>query len=72
MAWALPKSLAPHSTTRNKIKRWGRGFFKKANLEVWLLLVFLKKEKGFYKSLKRKDFYHVFERVIKRIAKKKP
>ena len=72
MAWSLPKAFISLAVSRNKIKRWGRDSFKKTGLEAWIFVMALKRDKKFYKDLKRKEFDHVFEKIIKKTQQKRP
>ncbi len=69
-AWSLPKKYIPRAVDRNRLKRWGCEDLKRSFLnEGFLLVMFLPKEKGFYKNLKRKDFDSVFKKVMEKVYK---
>lgn len=67
LAWILPKKYIPSSVVRNRLKRWGRDNLRKIFLEGWILVIFLKRDKSFYKSLKRKDFDNVLGHILEKI-----
>ena len=67
-AWSLPKKYIPRAVDRNRLRRWGRESLRVSDLKKGhLLMVFLPKEKLFYKKLKRKDFDSVFKNVMEKI-----
>ncbi len=70
-AWSIPKKYIPRAVDRNRLRRWGRENLKKSLIRKGqLLTMFLPKEKGFYKNLKRKDFDNVFKNIMEKIYKK--
>ena len=69
VAFSLPKKYISLAVTRNRLKRWGRESLKKSGLKGLFLVVLLKKDKGFYKKLKRKEFIYVFHRVLEKILR---
>ncbi|MGI9549198.1 MAG: ribonuclease P protein component [Bdellovibrionales bacterium] len=71
IAWAFPKKYVSRAVDRNQMKRWGRELVKKSNLTQGLLLVtLLRRDKEFYKKLKREEFKSVFKSVLEKISKK--
>ena len=66
-AWSLPKKNVPNSVIRNRLKRWGRENLKNSSLKGLILIFFSKRDGGFYKKLKRRDFDHVFNGVLEKI-----
>lgn len=70
LAWSVPKKYVPDSVTRNRLKRWGRENLRKSSLKGLIFMVFLRREKAFYKKLKRKDFDDVFKVVLEKISSK--
>lgn len=68
-AWSLPKRHVADSVTRNRLKRWGRERLRGSSLKGLILLSFLKRERGFYQQIRRKDFDSVFDRLLEKIKK---
>lgn len=70
LAWSLPKKYISDAVTRNRLKRWGREKLRKSSLRGLALMVFFKRDKAFYKNLKRKDFDYVFDCILEKISSK--
>ena len=71
VAWSLPKKYIPRAVDRNRLRRWGRENLKEgALIKGQALMMFLPKEKDFYKKLKREGFNNVFENIMDKIYKK--
>ena len=68
VAWSLSKKQIPRAVIRNRFKRWGRENLKQTTLKGLVLLVFSKKDKEFFKNLKRKDFDNVFHGVLQKMS----
>lgn len=69
--FSLPKQYIPRAVDRNRLRRWGREEWQKANLlKIGGFLIFLKKEKEFYRHLKRQEFKLVFTGIIKKLKEK--
>ena len=70
VAWSLSKKNVFFSVERNRLKRWGRENLKKTSAKGLFLFVFLARNKGFYKKLKRKEFDDVFTKLMEKIQTK--
>ena len=70
LAWVMPKKYIKQAVLRNRLKRMGREVLKKSAFKGSLIVFFLKREKGFYKNLKRKEFNIVFEKLLLVLDKK--
>ena len=70
LAWSLPKSYIAQAVLRNRLKRWGREALRKNAFKGHLFIVFLKREKSFYRNMKRKDFDSVFKKLLENLEKK--
>lgn len=76
--WVISKKNIPLAVTRNRLKRWGRLFLKEEAFKKSLnknffkgdfLIFFLKKEKAFYKELKKTEFDEIFYKVFEDFIK---
>ena len=70
LAWSLPKSYVTQAVLRNRLKRWGREALKKSAFRGSLLIFFLKRDRLFFKNIKRKEFDSVFEKFLEKWDKK--
>ena len=70
LQFSLTKKTIPRAVDRNRIRRWGREEWKKVPFKTGGLFIFLKKEKNFYRYLKRKEFNHVFTEMMKKLKEK--
>ena len=70
LAWSLPKSYISQAVLRNRFKRWGKENLKRSSFKGDLFLLFLKRDKSFYRDIKRKDFDIVFEKILSALDKK--
>lgn len=72
-AWTIPKYVGV-AVLRNKLKRWGREFFKnsKSNDGVGLDLnvVFRRQPTEFYKNLTHKEYDSTLQTALERIYEK--
>lgn len=69
--FSLPKKYIPRAIDRNRMRRWGREEWRKTPfIKTRGFLIFLKKEKDFYRHLKRKEFNHAFTGIIKNLKEK--
>ena len=68
--WTVSRKVGI-SVVRNRLKRWGREFFRQQKTEaVDLNLIFRPKEKGFYKDLSHEEFDHVLSEALRKIRKR--
>ena len=70
LAWSLPKSYVTPAVLRNRFKRWGREALRQSLFRGKIFIVFLKKDKSFYKKMKKKDFDNVFKNFLENFGKK--
>ena len=69
LAWSLPKSYVAQSVLRNRFKRWGREALRKSAFRGKIFVVFLRRDKSFYKNMRRKDFDSVFKAFLESLGK---
>lgn len=68
-AWTIGRQTAP-SVTRNRIRRWGRDFFRQwarsfpQGLDFNLILK--RQDKDFYRQMKHESFDEVLKKVVNR------
>ena len=71
VAWSVKKTYISQAVVRNRLKRWGRENLKASSLSGFCFVVFLKKkDKNFYKRLKRKEFDDVFKALLEKVTGK--
>ena len=69
--WSLPKAYITQAVLRNRFKRWGREALGKSEFKGFIFVLFLRRNKDFYKKMKRKDFDSVFKVLLETLDKKK-
>lgn len=70
VAWSLSKRNISSSVLRNRLKRWGRENMRRSHLMGLALVVFLRRDRDFFKNLRREDFDFVFNSVLEKIDRK--
>lgn len=68
-AWTISRTTAP-AVIRNRLKRWGREFFRNWSQEnrygLDFNLIFKRQSSQFYRELEHKDFDYVLRKVVNR------
>ena len=62
--WVLSKKNIPRSVIRNRLKRWTRDCLRKKMIKGQVVIIMLKRDKNFYKKLRRESFDNVFKTVF--------
>lgn len=69
LAWTISRQTAP-AVIRNRLRRWGREFFrqwaKHSSKSLDFNLIFKRQEKDFYRRLEHKTFDQVLQKVVNR------
>jgi ribonuclease P protein component len=71
-AWTISRQTAP-SVIRNRLRRWGRDFFRQWSKDfpagVDFNLILKRQDKEFYRQLKHESFDQVLKKVVNRFEK---
>ena len=68
--FTVPKYVGP-AVIRNKLKRWGREFFRALSTDfgsVDINVVFLKRTSDFYKQLPKREFDDALSKALRRVG----
>ncbi len=69
--WTISRHIGT-AVVRNRLRRWGREYLRKAigeNLSLDMNLVFKRREIGFYKSLGREEFDEAMAKILVRLQR---
>ncbi len=70
--WTIPRQVGP-AVVRNRFKRWGREFFrayvKENPMSLDLNMVFKRREKGFYASIRHKEFDEALGKLVAKFSR---
>ena len=66
----MPKKYIEKASLRNRFRRWGKENLKIKGFKGKAFVIFLKRDKSFYRTIKRKDFDFVFEKFFECLDKK--
>ncbi|MBK8202326.1 MAG: ribonuclease P protein component [Bdellovibrionales bacterium] len=73
--WTIPKYVGI-AVIRNRLRRWCREFFRGKSFSESchrdVCIIFRRKDKEFFKNVRRDEFFGFLERAVRRIEKERP